>query len=159
MKWISHYGVLLELHTDQRRNFKSYLSIEICKQLKINKIRTTLFHPQSDGIVERFNRTLLQHHTKVYTKVMDEHQQDWDHYIQLFMLSYRSSIHESTHHMLIKVISGHKLGLPCDLEFKTPPEKLMPVNEFVVEIKNYLRRIYSHNSEELIVSDYMMTRI
>ncbi len=47
--WISHYRVLLKLHIDQGGNFRSNLFSEMCKQLKINKIRTTVFHPQSDA--------------------------------------------------------------------------------------------------------------
>ncbi len=82
--WILHCGVPLELHTDQGRNFKSNLFAEMCKLLKINKIRTTALHPQSDGMVERFNRTFLQH----LSKVVDEHQEEWDHYIPLFILAY-----------------------------------------------------------------------
>ncbi len=44
--WISHYGVPLELHTDQGRNFESNLFAEMCKLLNINKTRTTALHQQ-----------------------------------------------------------------------------------------------------------------
>ncbi len=40
-KWISHCGVLLEVHTDQERNFELDLLSAMRKQLKINKTRTT----------------------------------------------------------------------------------------------------------------------
>ncbi len=58
---ISYYGVLLELHIDQGRNFESNPFSELRKLLKINKTRITVLHQQSDGIMEQFNRTLLQH--------------------------------------------------------------------------------------------------
>ncbi len=111
--FISHCGVLLELNTDQGRNFDLNLFVEMCKLLRINKCRTTALHPQLNGKVERFNRTLLQH----LSKVVDEHQEDWDHYFALFTLAYQSSVHESTYHTPTKVILGHELRLPCDLEF------------------------------------------
>ena len=47
-----------QLHTDHGRQFESKLVAEACKLLGIDKTRTTAYHPQSDGLVERFNRTL-----------------------------------------------------------------------------------------------------
>ncbi|KAL5516762.1 hypothetical protein EMCRGX_G002170 [Ephydatia muelleri] len=46
-------------HTDQGKNFEAKIINEICALLDIRKTRTTAYHPQSDGLVERFNRTLL----------------------------------------------------------------------------------------------------
>ena len=47
------------LHSDQRRQFESAIIKEVTRLLQINKICTTPYHPQSDGLVERFNRILL----------------------------------------------------------------------------------------------------
>ncbi len=102
--------------------------------LKINKTRTTALQPQSDRMVERFSRTFLPHLSKVF----DEHQEDWDHYIPLFMVAHRSAIHKSTRHTPAKVIFGHELKLPCDVEFGTQPEKLTPIDDFVMEMRNCL---------------------
>ena len=48
-----------QLHSDQGRNFESAVIADMCKLLAIKKSRTTAYHPQSDGLVERVNRTLL----------------------------------------------------------------------------------------------------
>ena len=45
--------------SDQGHQFKSQLISEICKLLHIKKTRTSSYYPQCDGMVERFNRTLL----------------------------------------------------------------------------------------------------
>ena len=49
------------LHTDQGKNFESALMKEICQLLGLKKTQTqtTPYHLQSDGLVERFNRTVL----------------------------------------------------------------------------------------------------
>ena len=56
----SRFRVPLEIHTDQGREFESQLLSRLCETLQIMKTRTCPYRPQSDGLVERFNRTLLQ---------------------------------------------------------------------------------------------------
>ena len=56
-EFICRFGVPLAIHTDQGRQFESTLFREMCHLLDIDKTRTTAFHPQSDGLVERMNRT------------------------------------------------------------------------------------------------------
>ena len=54
----ARFGVPAELHSDQGRSFESQLLGEVCWRLGGHKTRTTPLHPQSDGLVERFNRPL-----------------------------------------------------------------------------------------------------
>ena len=58
-EYFCRFSVPEQLHSDQGRQFESSLIAEICRILQIQKTRTTPYHPQSDGMVERFNRTLL----------------------------------------------------------------------------------------------------
>ncbi|GFX69234.1 retrovirus-related Pol polyprotein from transposon 412 [Trichonephila clavipes] len=51
--WISRFGVLLQLHSDQGRNLDSAVCKKLCEILAIDKTRTTSLHPQFDGLVER----------------------------------------------------------------------------------------------------------
>ncbi|GBM39276.1 Transposon Ty3-I Gag-Pol polyprotein [Araneus ventricosus] len=71
--WISCYGVPMILHSDKGTNFNSALFTELCKLLGILKARTSALHPESDGMVERFNRTILNH----LSSFVSRNQTDW----------------------------------------------------------------------------------
>jgi transposase InsO family protein len=66
-----------QLHSDQGRQFESSLMKEICRLLGIHKSRTTPYHPQSDGLVERFNRTLLS----MLATSSREHPSTWESHL------------------------------------------------------------------------------
>ncbi|KAJ8934805.1 hypothetical protein NQ318_010219 [Aromia moschata] len=70
----------------------------------IKKTRTTALHPQSNGMVERHNRTICHY----LSKFVSENQRDWDKLVPLFLLSYRSSQHESTTYTPSMLTSGKK---------------------------------------------------
>lgn len=70
----SRFGLPFILHSDQGRNFESDVFNAVMDILGIDKTRTTALHPQSDGMVERFNRTLLDYLAK-YT---DKSQRNWE---------------------------------------------------------------------------------
>ena len=88
-EFISRFGVPRQLHTDQGRNFESKWFQEMCRIMEIDKTRTTPLRPQSDGIVERFNRAL----EAMLSKFVDGDQKNWDLYLPLFTMAYRSSVH------------------------------------------------------------------
>lgn len=52
------FGVPEALLFDRRTNLLSHLMQEVCQMLGVEKLNTTTYHPQCDGMVERFNRTL-----------------------------------------------------------------------------------------------------
>lgn len=58
--WIKRYGCPVEIHSDQGRQFESHLFQGSCRIFQINKTRTTPYHPRSDGMVKRLNRTIKE---------------------------------------------------------------------------------------------------
>ena len=56
--YVSRFGVPLSIHSDQGSNFTSSLFNDMCGLLQIKHTTSTALHPQSNGMVERFNRTL-----------------------------------------------------------------------------------------------------
>jgi transposase InsO family protein len=85
------FGIPRELHSDQGRNFESHLLQEVLQRLGVSKTRTTSLHPQSDGMVERYVKTIEENLQKVVTN----NQRDWDEKLPLFLLSYTASTHDT----------------------------------------------------------------
>nr|CAH8873028.1 unnamed protein product [Trichobilharzia regenti] len=56
--WVSRWGAPLQLHSDRGSNFESIVVSELCRIMGIRKTRTTAYHPQGNGLVERTNRTI-----------------------------------------------------------------------------------------------------
>ncbi len=67
-----------QLHSDQGRQFESSLMAEVCKLFGIQKSRTTAYHPQGDGLAERYNRTLLS----MLATCAHQHPQSWELHLQ-----------------------------------------------------------------------------
>ncbi|GFY76595.1 retrovirus-related Pol polyprotein from transposon 412, partial [Trichonephila inaurata madagascariensis] len=57
---ISRFGVPAIITTDQGGQFQSRLLYSLKQMLGIQRIRTTPYHPSSNGMVERVHRTLKQ---------------------------------------------------------------------------------------------------
>ena len=72
VKLFTVFGIPDVLHSDQGRNFESSLLRQTLEAFGVSKSRTTAYHPQGDGMVERFNRSLLQ-----MLRAYVELQEDW----------------------------------------------------------------------------------
>ncbi|GFV27486.1 retrovirus-related Pol polyprotein from transposon 412 [Trichonephila clavipes] len=116
--WISRFGVSLQLHSDQGRNFDSAICKRLCEIIAIDKTRTTALHPQSDGMVERFSRTILNS----FSLLVSSNQQDWEKKLPFFLLAYRSVSHETTGYSPSQMLFGRDLRLPADLLISRPPD-------------------------------------
>ena len=60
VKFFCTYGPPLSIHSDQGCNFEGTIFTQVLQAFSVHKLCTTPYHPQGDGMVERFNRTLLQ---------------------------------------------------------------------------------------------------
>ena len=134
------YGVSYHLHSDRGAQFESNLFQQLCKMLDVHKTRTTAYHPQSDGLVERMNRTL----ENLLAAHVNDYHNDWDEHLQRCLLAYRSSVHSSTRETPAMLMFGRELQLPVDLMFASPIQPASTVKEYVPKLMLSLKTAYDH---------------
>ena len=88
MEIFSVYGIPDELLTDQGSVFTSKLTILMCKTFGITKLRTSPYHPQSDGALERWHACL-----KVMVKKSGGKLSEWDKQLKYVLFAYRDTPH------------------------------------------------------------------
>ena len=80
------------IHSDQGQEFENKVVQVLCLLCRAHKTQTTPYHPEIDGLVERFNRTLPM----MLAMFAGENRDDWDDLLPAVMMAYRSSVHDST---------------------------------------------------------------
>ena len=91
-KIILRFGMPLVINSDHGREFENGLMKSLCTLLGCVKTRTTPYHPESDGMVERFNRTCLM----MLSMFVNDRWDNWHEFLPFIMHAYRTSVHEST---------------------------------------------------------------
>ena len=108
---ICRYGCPLDIHSDQGRNYTSEIFSELCNLLEIRKTRTSPRHPQCNGKVERFNRTLIR---MIRPYLQDQHE-NWDLNLGCLAGAYRATPHEGTGMTPNLLMLGREVRLPAEI--------------------------------------------
>ena len=111
IKFFSRVGIPKEILTDQGSNFVSQLLKEIYRLLHIHPIRMTPYHPQTDGLVERFNKTLKS----LLWKAAVDVGKDWDKLLPYLLFAYREVPPSSTGFSPFELLYGRAVRGPLDV--------------------------------------------
>lgn len=108
MSIYSRVGLPKEMLTDRGSQFTSGVMKEVSRLLSLHHVTTTPYHPQCNGLVERFNGTLK----KMLVKMCEERPADWDRYIDPLLFAYREIPQDSTGFAPFELLYGRVVRGP-----------------------------------------------
>ena len=122
---VSRHGVPSEVLSDRGQAFLSGLMKEVALLLGFHKINTTAYHPQTDGLVERYNKTAM------LAKTVEKGGAEWDEKLPYVLFAYRAAQQSSTKESPFYLVYGRDPWLPV-------PAVLSPKkSRTTVDLKEY----------------------
>jgi len=135
----SGVGIPTHVVHDQGSQFMSEVMTEVSRLLSIQNRVSTPYHPQNNGLVERFNGTLKA----MLKKLCVERPNDWDRYLESVLFAYREVTQESTGFSPFELLYGRTIRGPMTIlrELWTneePSNEVRTTYQFVLNLRNRL---------------------
>ena len=145
---VTRHGVPTKLLTDQGRNFEADRMKQVLSLLGVQKLRTSPYLPQTDGQVERMNRTLKG----ILMAYVNKDQNDWDDHLPLALFAYRSSVHSSSGVSPFKAIYGREATTPLVLMHPQIGVKEQGISNYCDELEKTLKEVHCNMKTNLNVA-------
>lgn len=129
--WIARFGIPETVTTDQGRQFESDLFRELSRAMGSKHVRTTAYHPQSNGLVERFHRTLK-------AAIMAVGKKQWTSELPIIMLGLRTAYRTDFGCSVAELVYGQTLRIPG--EYFESTDEYYDRTEFAKQLKSTMRK-------------------
>ena len=109
---------------DQGTEFRNQVNDKLMKTFDIKHRLTTAYHPQANGLDERYNQTI----TNAIAKFAQQCREGWDEKVFEVVYAYNTAVQESTKYTPFEAMFGHMAKLPVDINLGldyNPDEKLL----------------------------------
>ena len=112
--YLPRFGIPLHIRVDQGTQFTSRLFSELTTYLEAHKIHTTTYHPQANGIVERFHRQLKA------AIIASQNPKHWFDELPYILLGLRTTVKEDLKSSPAELVYGEALPIPGELIVTDP---------------------------------------
>ena len=141
--YFSVFGFPQCLMSDQGTEFCGKVIAAMCSLLGVEKIRTTPYHPQTNGSAERVHQTLQ----RMIGKLDPEKRRKWPAHIGSIIIAYSSTRSLVTGYFLYYLMFGRRPRLPIDLLFPTRRTQMLTRT-----IDEYVASLYNRLQESLVIA-------
>jgi hypothetical protein len=145
---VSRHGVPVMLLSDQGGEFCESVMKVLMGLLQIKKLNTSPYHPQCNGLTERFNRTLI---SMLRTYADSINPQEWDERLPLLLLAYRAHYNRNAKKSPFYLLYGRNPIIPADFVLGNSERRYGSRDEFIREHVDVMPSIWKFVTENLEV--------
>ena len=139
IKFFTFVGLPKSVQSDQGSNYMSGIFQQVMHEVGIKQYRSSAYHPESQGALERFHQTLKN----MIRSYCFDTEKDWDEGIHLLLFAVRESVQESLGFSPFELVFGHSVRGPLKLlkqKFLSNDETPLNLLQYVSDFRNRLSR-------------------